>query len=145
MRVVVDTGPLVAAANRRDEAHELAAHLVTELGRELVIPSPVLAEVDHLLRARVGTPTARLFLDAVAGGSHEVGYLTSELLRTAVAIDARFATLDLGLVDAAVMAFAQRHQLPVLTFDFEDFRAAPPSSGFWQLVIDESRYHEAVG
>lgn len=145
MKVVVDTGPLVAAANRRDEAHELAADLVSELGRDLVIPSPVLGEVDHLLRARVGTHAARLFLDAIAGGSHDVGYLTPQLLRTAVAIDARFVALNLGLVDAAVMALAQRHQLPVLTFDFEDFRAAPPSSGFWQLVIDESRYHEAIG
>ena len=71
--------------------------------------------------------------------------LTPQLLRTAVALDARFAALSLGLVDAAVMALAQRHQLPVLTYDFEDFRAAPPSSGFWQLVIDESRYHEAIG
>jgi predicted nucleic acid-binding protein len=62
-----------------------------------------------------------------------------------VAIDARFADLDLGFVDAAVMAFAERHQLPVLTFDFEDFRAAPPARGSWQLVIDETRYLDAIG
>jgi predicted nucleic acid-binding protein len=53
--------------------------------------------------------------------------------------------LDLGLVDGFVMAFAERHQLPVLTFDFEDFRAAPPSAGSWQLVIDEGRYLDAIG
>jgi uncharacterized protein len=145
LKVVADTGPLVAAANRRDEAHQLAATLVAELGRDLIVPSPVLGEVDHLLRARVGTYAARLFLDAVAKGSHEVGYLTPDLLRRAVAIDARFAALDLGLVDGFVMAFAERHQLPVLTFDFEDFRAAPPSAGSWQLVIDEGRYLDAIG
>ena len=144
MKVLADTGPLVAAANRRDEAHQLAAALVAELGRDLIVPSPVLGEVDHLLRARVGTHAARLFLDAVAKGSHEVGYLTPDLLRRAVAIDARFAALDLGIVDGSVMAFAERHELPVLTFDFEDFRAAPPRVGLWQLVIDESRYLDAI-
>jgi uncharacterized protein len=145
VKVVADTGPLVAAANRRDDAHQLAATLVAELGRDLMVPSPVLAEVDHLLRARVGAHAARLFLEAVATGAHAVGYLTPALLRKAVAIDARFASLDLGLVDASVMALAEREQLPVLTFDFEDFRAAPPTAGSWQLVIDEGRYLDAIG
>jgi hypothetical protein len=41
-------------------------------------------------------------------------------------------------------------KLPILTliskiFDFEDFRAAPPEAGYWQLVVDESGYVEATG
>lgn len=144
MRVVVDTGPLVAAANRRDQAHDLAAALVTELGRDLLIPSPVLVETDHLLRTRVGVRSARSFLRAVAAGEHAVGYLTPELLRRAAQIDEHFEALDLGLTDAAVMATAEREQTPVLTFDFEDFRAAPSEQGPWRLVVDESRYHDSV-
>lgn len=144
MRVVVDTGPLVAAANRRDQAHDLAAALVIELGRELIIPSPVLVETDYLLRARVGVGSARSLLRAIAAGEHTVAYLTPQLLRRATAIDERFDALDLGLTDAAVMAIAERGQIPVLTFDFEDFRAAPSDQGSWQLVIDESRYHDSI-
>lgn len=144
MRVVADTGPLLAAANRRDEAHELAAALVSELGRDLLVPSPVLVEVDHLLRSRVDARAARLFLQAVATGSHRVVYLTPDLLRRALAIDARFASLDLGFVDGCVMAVAERRQAPVLTFDFEDFRAAPPAAGSWQFVVDEGRYRDSV-
>lgn len=144
MTVVADTGPLVAAANRRDEVHALAATLVTELARELLIPAPVLAEVDHLLRAHVSTHAARLFLDAVSSGAHTVAYLTPALLRRAAAIDAQYAGLALGFVDGCVMAVAERQRLPVLTFDFEDFRAASPSAGSWQLIIDEDRYREAA-
>jgi predicted nucleic acid-binding protein len=144
VKVVADTGPLVAAANARDEAHALAAALVVELGRDLLIPAPVLAETDHLLRARVGLRSTRLFLSAVAGGAHSVIYLTPELLRRAVAIDARFDALDLGLVDGVVMAVAEREQAPVLTFDFADFRAAPPATGAWALVVDEARYAAAT-
>jgi uncharacterized protein len=135
---------LLAAANRRDEAHGIAAELVTRLGRELVVPVPVIVEADQLLRARVGPHAGRLFLAAVAAGEHEVAYLSAGLLRRAVEIDAGFGDLNLGFADAAVMAVAERHDLPILTFDFEHFRATRPRRGFWQLVIDEARYADSV-
>lgn len=144
MKVVCDTAPLLAAINRRDQAHLLAASLVTELGRDLLIPEPVLVEVDHLVRARVGARAARVFLAEVAAGVHTVVAGTPRLFRRAVDIDAKFADLDLGLVDAVVMAVAERDDLPILTFDFADFRAAPPEGGWWQLVVDEDRYRASV-
>jgi uncharacterized protein len=140
LRVVADTGPLVAAANKRDRAHGLAAALVTELGRELIVPDPVLVETDHLLRARLGATAARLFLASVVAGEHSVAFVTAGLLRRAAEIDARYADLDLGVTDACVMAYAERHDLPILTFDFQHFRAAPPAAGYWRLVVDEARY-----
>lgn len=130
--------------NARDRAHRLAAALVTELGRDLVVPDPVLVEVDQLLRSRVGDGAARAFLAAIAAGEHSVACLSSGLLRRAVEIDATFADLGVGFVDAAVMAVAERHDLPVLTFDFQHFRATRPERGYWRLVIDESRYQHAT-
>jgi predicted nucleic acid-binding protein len=138
--VLVDTGPLVAAANRRDRAHRLASGLVTELGRGLVVPEPVVTETDIFLRSRYGPRPARLFLQRMAAGTHEVLYLTPGLLRRAALIDARYADLGLGFVDAALMACAERHDLPILTFDSRHFRAALPERGAWRLVVDEERY-----
>jgi uncharacterized protein len=138
--VVADTGPLVAAANRRDRAHRLAATLVTELGRNLLVPEPVIVEVDQLLRARVGAHSARAFLAALGAGEHTVVYTGPSLLRRAVGIDEQFADLGLGYTDAMVMAVAERDSVPVLTFDFAHFRATRPKAGYWRLVIDEQRY-----
>jgi predicted nucleic acid-binding protein len=143
VNVVCDTGPLVAAANRRDRAHELAVGLVSALGRELIVPLPVIVEVDQLLRARLDSRAARLFLAAISGGEHSVAFLTPGLVRRAMEIDQRFHDLDLGFADASLMAVAERGGYPVLTFDFHDFRAAPPETGHWQLVVDEARYREA--
>ena len=42
------------------------------------------------------------------------------------------------------MAIAEERSLPILTFDFEHFRAARPRHGYWQLVVDEGRYREAT-
>ena len=144
MRVVGDTGPLVAAANRRAQAHLLAAALVSKHGRDLLVPDPVLVEVDQLLRSRVSSHAASLFLSAVASGEHTVAFLSSGLLRRAVELDTNFADLGLGLADTAVMACAERHDVPILTFDFAHFRATRPRSGYWRLVVDEARYADAT-
>jgi predicted nucleic acid-binding protein len=67
------------------------------------------------------------------------------LFADAVAIDRAYADLHLGLADASVMAFAAATGHPILTFDFTDFRAAPPrSGGSWPLVIDEARFALSV-
>lgn len=131
--------------NRSERAHRVAADLVGAFGRSLVVPLPVVTEVDHLLRARVGLGPARAFLAALAGGEHEIAYLSPGLLRRAVEIDQRHADLDLGFADASVMAVAERNELPILTFDFADFRAAPPAAGAWSLVIDEAQLAGALG
>jgi predicted nucleic acid-binding protein len=141
MRVVLDTGPLVAAAIRRDRAHQLAVALLADLGRDALVPEPVLAEADWFLRGRAGPYAGRALLRSAADGEVTVLYLTPGLLRYAAATDARHPDLDLGLVDASVMAIAERERLPILTFDFEDFRAAPRLNGEpWTLLVDESAF-----
>jgi len=41
-----------------------------------------------------------------------------------------------------VMAVAEQRDLPILTFDFEHFRATRPRDGYWRLVVDEDRYRD---
>jgi hypothetical protein len=137
LKILVDTGPLVSGVDRRDPAHEMAKTSLRRLRRTAVLPSTVLVETDHLIRARVGITAARMFLKSIAEGTHEVAYMTSGLMQRAVELDARYADLDLGYVDASVMAIAERHELPIFTFDFTDFRATESANGPWRLAIDE--------
>jgi predicted nucleic acid-binding protein len=116
--------------------------LVAQLGRKLVVPELVMVEVDQLLRARTSATAARAFLEAMARGEHTVAFGSRRLLRRAVEIDAGYADLGLGLVDSTVMAVSEQHELPILTFDFEHFRATRPAHGYWRLVVDETRYRE---
>jgi predicted nucleic acid-binding protein len=100
--------------------------------------------VDQLLRSRVARSAAHAFLAAMAAGEHAIAYLSATVLRRAVDIDAAFADLSIGLVDASVMAIAEQRELPILTFDFTHFRATTPARGFWRLVVDEARYERAM-
>lgn len=144
MKILVDTGPLLAAIDRRDPANEMASAALQRLRRSAIVPSPVIVEVDHLARKRVGGEAARRFLKTVSGGGHEVAFVTAGLLRRAVELDRQYADLNLGVVDGSVMAIAERHELPIFTFDFRHFRATQSASGPWRLAIDEHAYRRHV-
>ncbi|HKB50707.1 MAG TPA: PIN domain-containing protein [Solirubrobacterales bacterium] len=140
MKILVDTAPVVATIHSGDSAHEMAKAAMRKLRRNAVLPSPVLVEADHLIRARSGPTAARLFLRAVARGHHEVAYMTANLLRRATELDDKYADLKLGFVDTSVMAIAERHEMPIFTFDFRGFRATQSATGPWRLAIDERLY-----
>jgi predicted nucleic acid-binding protein len=125
--------------------HAAIGSLVNELGRRLVVLDVVLAETDYLLRRRVGAASARALLDAVAGGAHTPAFLSPGLLQRAAELDARYADLGLGLVDASIMAYAERHELPILSFDFRDFRATESSRGPWRLLLSEEQLGRFAG
>jgi predicted nucleic acid-binding protein len=144
MKIVVDTGPLVSGVDRRDPAHEMAKTALRKLRRTAVLPSTVLVEADHLIRARVGIEAAQMFLRSIVDGHHEVAYMTSGLLQRAAEFDARYAGLNLGYVDASVMAIAERHDMPIFTFDFTDFRATESATGPWRLAVGEDLYEREI-
>ncbi|HWO16990.1 MAG TPA: PIN domain-containing protein [Solirubrobacterales bacterium] len=144
-KVLVDTGPLVAAMDRREASHPFAAELIARLRRNAIVPTPVLVEVDHLLRGRAGSETAGRFLQATVDGERDIAYLSAGLLRRAVELDDQYADLNLGFVDTCVMAIAERHKLLILTFDFADFRATESANGPWPLLIGEDAFRSAIG
>jgi len=82
-------------------------------------------------------------LRALASGRHRVEPLAAGLLRRAVELDTLYADLDLGLVDTSVMAYAERHRLPILSFDFRDFRATRSIHGPWDLILGEDELRRA--
>ena len=145
MAVVVDTGPLLAAALKRDPAHALAAALIAFGGRDLLIPDPVVAECEGFLRQRDAHEGARRLLAALVDGIWVRVPLTPSLFAQADAIDKQYQDIGLGLVDASVMAIAAATKSSILTFDFRDFRAAPPiRGGSWDLVVDEAEFARSV-
>jgi len=144
--VVADSTPLIAAANRGDNFHRLALSLVMAAGRDLIIPDPVVVEVDWMIRERGGAEPARRLLNALVAGAYQRATLSPSLFAAACAIDRTHADLDLGFVDASVMAVAAATESAILTFDFTHFRAAPQARGRpWRLMIDEAEYEKWRG
>jgi uncharacterized protein len=125
----VDAAPVIAAADPADRhCKEVRALLMSE--PRLIVPAPVSAEIDYLLRKRSGPTAARAFLDDVARELIEVVGLTPAEHASARQIDQQYDGLRLGLADASVIVLAKRFATSrLLTFDERHFRAVRSLSG----------------
>jgi predicted nucleic acid-binding protein len=102
LALILDTGPLVAAADPSDPDHERCAELVRGTHERRVIPILALVEVEYLLRP---WPSGFLALmDDVHSGRLELHCpVAGELVRATELVDT-YRDLPLGLVDASVLA-----------------------------------------
>lgn len=120
--IVADTSAVVALLNHRDLAHGPVRDALARTSAEWVIPWAILPEVDHIVRRRIGVAQARSFSEALLASGPPVEWGTDADLRRAAELDARYADLSLGLVDAVVMAMAERlGARAIVTLDERDF------------------------
>jgi hypothetical protein len=96
----------------------------------LVVGPLVLAELDYLIRTRVGDDPARRAVGALLGGRFEVAACAQRDVAAAQAIDSQYAALGIGLTDASLVVLAGRYRtLNLATLDERHFRAIRPLTG----------------
>jgi uncharacterized protein len=142
MTLIIDAAPLVALGDSRDPLHSRVGDMLQAERGDLVVPAPVSAEADYLIRHRGTAQAARAFLRDVAAGRFLVEGLTREEHAIAARLDEQYADLQLGLADASVVILAKRFRTTrLLTFDERDFRAVTPLGGghFTLLPRDEDQ------
>jgi predicted nucleic acid-binding protein len=124
--IIADTGGLLRALARTREGAPSFPDYETALTSAsiIIVPGLVLAEVDYFLRdsrAAMRKLAAEIF-DPGTRYEYELP-LPSDIVR-ALELDARFAQLNLGLVDGTVAALAERRRVyRILTTDRRDFGA----------------------
>jgi predicted nucleic acid-binding protein len=125
--LLVDAGPLYAASATRDEHHRRSVELLSSADRPLLVPALVVTEVSYLLSDRIGPHAELAFARAVAGGELVVEpVLDSEWDRIAELTE-QYLDLPLGMVDASVVALAERHELDTIaTLDHRHFATVKP-------------------
>ncbi|MBI4339378.1 MAG: PIN domain-containing protein [Chloroflexi bacterium] len=127
MALVVDTGPLYASLDRRDAHHAECRRLLQETQELLIIPAPVLVEVDYWIHVRLHAGVFLALLDDILAGAYHVEELQLEDYRRVRELTDRYADADVGFVDAAVLAVVERLKEPKLaTLDHRHFRILQP-------------------
>lgn len=108
MTLILDTGPLYAALDRDDQDHAACRALIENSAEALVVPAPVLVELDYWIHRRLGPAVLVAFLDDVASGAFRVEDLEPDDYRRVRDLCDRYADADIGFVDAAVLALTER-------------------------------------
>jgi predicted nucleic acid-binding protein len=104
--MLFDTGVLYAAMDASDAHHADAIALVAG-SAPVLVPAPVLVELDWLGSSR-GVPTTEALLTGISEGSIRVVDLMISDYERARELCSTYADMSLGLVDAAVVAVAER-------------------------------------
>lgn len=130
MTLLIDAAPLVALADADEPQRETIQTALSHESGALVIPAPTTAEIDYMLGKRFGAPARRAFIADLAIGRFSVAALEREEYARAIDLEARYADLELGLADCALVVLAARYRTTrILSFDERHFRAVRPLYG----------------
>jgi hypothetical protein len=125
--LILDTGPLFASLDRSDADYAACRRLIETADEPLVIPAPVLVEVDYWIHARLHPGVLVALLDDIVAGAYRVEELHPEDYRRVKELCDRYADADIGFVDAAVLALVERLNEPKLaTLDHRHFGTMRP-------------------
>jgi uncharacterized protein len=125
--ILVDTGVLLAAADTDDAEHRRCAELLRNRRGELQVPAPVIPETAWQIERNLGPRSEAAFLRLItAKHLHVIDLTLTDWARCADLIDT-YADLGLGLVDASIVAAAERLDITTIaTLNHRDFNVVRP-------------------
>jgi uncharacterized protein len=141
--LLVDTNIWLEAADQRAAHHDLCRHLVTARQGQLASPTPVLAETAWIILDRLGPAAQARFLRLVTSGRIAPIELTPADWERCVELVTTYATLKLDIIDASIVAIAERLDLDeIATMNGRDFYTVRPkhTTAFKLLPENISRY-----
>jgi len=127
--ILVDTGVIFAAADIDDPRHQDCVELLDSLtSTPLGVLVPVIVESSWLIESRLGPIAEARFLNSVALGEIErLDMSDADWTRVAELVEV-YADLGLGMVDASVVAVAERLGVTqIATLDRRHFSVVRPA------------------
>lgn len=127
MSLILDTGPILALLDAGDPDHSRCVAMVEDVGEDLVVLPTVLVEVDYWVLKMLGHDTWKVLVQDIAVGAYRLEQLNPGDLARAAEFERTYSGLDLGLVDASVIALCERlGERKVATLDYRDFSIVRP-------------------
>lgn len=129
--LVVDTGVLLGALNEEDPEHRRCHSLLMDQSEALVVPGPVLVELDYFLRKQTTTRTEwTTFCEEVREGRYLLHELGADALLSAAKLQERYNDQPIGLVDASVFVTCEQlGEEKVATLDHRHFSVLRTEEG----------------
>ncbi|MPZ25849.1 MAG: PIN domain-containing protein [Micromonosporaceae bacterium] len=126
--LIVDTGVIVAAADRNDPHHKTCAALLESADGPLITSPLVIAEAAYLINRELGPVTEQALYTAIVDDALIVESLAHADWVRVRELVGRYQDLPLGGTDASVVALAERFDAHrVATLDRRHFTVVRPS------------------
>jgi len=126
--VLVDTGIIYALADRSDAWHLRARTFVQNFKGKLIVPATVIPEACYLLHAHLSPQAETAFIKSIVSRALRLEQVDEEDMGRAVEIMGAYSDLAIGLVDASVVAVAERLKITaVMTTDRRHFSVIKPN------------------
>ena len=127
MAVLLDTSAIIAFASINAPNHNDVRAALAAIKEPLVIPLPVLPEVDYLLTKRTGSAGALTVIQSLITGNILVDHLTHADLERATELMRVYADSSIGFVDSSIIALAERlNSTRIVTLDRRHFTFVRP-------------------
>jgi uncharacterized protein len=125
--ILVDTGILYAMADIDDAWHDSTKTFLQSTQDILLMPITVLPEICYLLNTHLGQQSERKLITSIIHGELRIEGLTNEDFRRSFQLLETYADINIGFVDASMVAIAERLKLHrILTTDRKHFSAIRP-------------------
>ena len=122
--IVADTGAVLALLDAGDRHHDALKAVYAAHPGGWLLPWAILPEVDYLAGRELGDRAQQAFLADLADGAFVVEWGSDDDLAAAARLERRHRALGLGLVDAIVIACAERLKADAIaTLDVRHFGA----------------------
>lgn len=122
--IIVDTGAMLALLDASEDHHRVLRAIYEENPDGWIVPWAILPEVDYLTARHLGAKAREAFMADLADNGFSVEWGRDEDLASAHRIHVRHRSLQLGLVDALVIATAERLKAEAIaTLDLRHFGA----------------------
>jgi predicted nucleic acid-binding protein len=126
--LIVDTAPLVAAADTADPMHQRCLALLQTHPGPLVTTALVIAEAGWLIRRQLGIAAEAVFYTAITHGQLTIEDLTQADWARVAELLGTYSNISLDAADASIIAIAERlNQSVIATLDERDFRIVRPA------------------
>jgi uncharacterized protein len=140
MTLVIDAAPLVALADPDEPQRQAILEVIQSEPGALIVPAPVTAEIDYLLGQRFGHAAQAAFLRDLAAGRYTAACVEREDYTAICDLDARYADLQLGLADCALVVLASRYKTTrVVSFGGRHLRTVTPLWGEAFTILPADR------
>jgi len=126
--MLIDTGPLVAVFDKKDESHAICLEIVKSIKTPFITTMPIVTEAFYLLR--YSWHTQNKLWEAIEEGLLRIYSIDANMLRRCRELMGKYHDLPMDFADASLVAAAEKENISkIFTLDHNDFKVYKTKSG----------------